>query len=129
MEDGPFMPAASELQLTELAMDGVTVLLARGDLDIASASILCRRLQLRRSERVVLDLSEASFCDMAGMRAVADESRATRAGGGIFTVVAPDGCAARRLLELAGGGLVEVHDDRTRAIARVRPIREGGSAV
>ena len=117
MKEGAF-------SITELPMDGVNVLLASGDLDIASAPSLCERLAQRRGQRVVLDLSEASFCDMGGLRAIAEESRAGRAAGGLFAVVAPSGCPARRLLELAKvHEFVEVHDDRPRAIARVRPIR------
>ena len=105
-------------------MDGVTVMLAGGDLDIASAPALCKKLARRRGQRVVLDLSTTSFCDVAGMRAITDESRASRAGGGLFVIVAPTGSPAHRLMEVAGLlDAVEVHDDRARAISRVRPTR------
>ena len=118
------MGVSTGLEVAELAMDGVTVLLASGDLDIATAPTLCERLAQRRGQRVVLDLSRASFCDIAGMRAVSAEARSGRAAGGLFAIVAPDGTPARRLLDLAGlvGG-VEIHDDRPRAISRVRPHR------
>jgi anti-sigma B factor antagonist len=124
VEDGAFSPVASRLSVTELTLEGVTVLLAAGDLDIASAPVLCETLVQRRGRRVVLDLAQMEFCDLAGMRAIRDEARAGRAAGGLFAIVAPEGCAARRLLEVAGLlGAVEIHDDRPRAIARVRPPR------
>ena len=118
------MEAQPGLEVAELAMDGVTVLLARGDIDIATVPLLCERLARFRGQRVVLDLSSASFCDVAGMRAVSAEARSGRAAGGLFAIVAPDGSPARRLLDVAGlvGG-VEIHDDRPRAISRVRPHR------
>jgi anti-sigma B factor antagonist len=118
------MGVSSKLDVTELAIDNVTVLLAAGDLDIASAPSLCETLAARRGQRIVLDLSSMEFCDLAGMRAIRDEARAGRAAGGLFAIVAPEGSAARRLLEVAGMlGAVEVHEDRPRAIARVRPPR------
>jgi anti-anti-sigma factor len=124
VKDGPFISLASGLEVNELSMDGVTVVLAGGDLDIASAPVLCEKLARRRGERVVLDLTTTSFCDVAGMRAITDESRANRARGGVFVIVAPSGSPAHRLLHVAGLiETVEVHDDRPRAISRVRPTR------
>jgi anti-anti-sigma factor len=122
VEDGSFM--ATRLEVTELGIEGVTVFLAAGDLDLASAPSLCETLAQRRGQRVVLDLSTTGFCDLAGMRAIRDEARAGRAAGGLFAIVAPEGSAARRLLEVAGlMGAVEIHEDQPRAIARVRPPR------
>lgn len=124
MEDGPFISVATQLQVNELSMEGVTVMLAVGDVDIATAPGLCAKLAARRGQRVVLDLTSTSFCDVAGMRAITDESRAGRAAGGLFAIVAPAGSPARRLIEVSGlVGAVEVHDDRARAISRVRPTR------
>ena len=124
MEDGPFISLSTQLKVNELSMDGVTVLLAIGDVDIATAPSLCERLAERRGQRVVLDLTSTSFCDVAGLRAITDESRAGRAAGGVFAIVAPAGSPARRLIEVAGlVSSVEVHDDRSRAISRVRPRR------
>jgi anti-anti-sigma factor len=124
MKDGAFIGVTTDLQITELSMDGVAVLLAAGDLDVASAPALCARLAHWRGARIVLDLARTAFCDMAGLRAVTEELRAGRAAGGLFAIVAPEGCAARRLLGISGLlELVEVHDDRPRAIARVRPPR------
>ena len=73
------MGARPGLEVAELAMDGVTVLLARGEVDIATVPVLCDRLARFRGQRVVLDLSSASFCDVAGMRAVSAEARSGRA--------------------------------------------------
>jgi anti-anti-sigma factor len=124
VEDGTFMRSPTGLEITELSMDGATVMLAAGDLDIATAPSLCARLHDLRGERVVLDLSSTAFCDVAAMRAIVDESRVGRAVGGLFVLVAPAGCPARRLIEVTGMvGVVEVHDDRARAISRVRPRR------
>jgi anti-anti-sigma factor len=119
MEDGAFIHEPSELHVTELSTDGVAVLLVAGDLDIATAPALCRRLVGRNGQRVVIDLSRAGFCDLAGIRAVAEARN-----GGAFALVAPEGCSARRVLDVSRlSERVEVHEERARAIARIRPSR------
>jgi anti-anti-sigma factor len=109
------------MQITELSMDGVAVLLAEGDLDVATAPGLRMRLSSRRGQRIVIDLSRLSFCDTGGLRTIVDEAREARVAGGLVVAVAAPGSPAREVLDIIGAtGVLEIHDERSRAIARVR---------
>jgi len=72
----------------------------QGELDLATAPIVARRLETLREQRtdVVLDLDELAFIDMSGLRmlrAVADDASRD---GWAFTIT--DGSAAvRRLID------------------------------
>jgi anti-anti-sigma factor len=112
---------ASEEQLTvseEESGGGTWTVAARGDLDLRTAPDLCARLGAHRGHRVVADLTEVRFCDSSGLRALVGEASETRYAGGRLTVVAPEGGAVRRLLELTGlTELLQVRPDRERALA------------
>lgn len=71
-----------------------------GELDIASARALERRLYLPRQVAVELDLSRITFIDLPGARLLRGicEKRGRRA------VVVATSSAARRVLELSGLG-------------------------
>lgn len=78
----------------------------RGELDLASAGELRSRLEQlaeSRPERLVVDLSEASFVDSSGLGAIAGGLRAQRRhGGGLEVVGAPS--HVRRVFEISGLG-------------------------
>lgn len=67
------------------AREGSTLLLSLyGELDIASARVLERRIQMARSgsaERVVLDLSGLQFTDSAGLQGLLRVQRDLREAG------------------------------------------------
>jgi anti-anti-sigma factor len=108
----------SLLVTEEESADGTWTVAARGDLDLRTAPDLCLRLGAHRGSRVVADLSDVRFCDSSGLRAVVGEARETQILGGSMLVVAPEGGAVRRLLELTGlTEMLSVSGDRERALA------------
>jgi anti-anti-sigma factor len=93
-----------------------------GELDIASAKELERRLYLPRQVAVELDLSRVSFIDIQGARLLRGicEKR-----GGRAAVVATS-AAARRVLELSGLGRSIPEQAIRRAASVQRSLRSSG---
>ena len=86
------------------APDGAVALTVRGELDIATAPELDRRLRTAEvsAERVLLDLREVAFIDSTGLSAlVASRERHRGRGADGPGLVVADG-QVRRLLELTG---------------------------
>ena len=72
----------------------------QGELDLATAPIVARRLETLREQRtdVVLDLDELAFIDMSGLRMLRAAADDAARDGWAFTVT--DGSAAvRRLID------------------------------
>jgi anti-sigma B factor antagonist len=81
-DDGLAEPAG--LVVRAVRERGVLLLSLYGELDIASARVLRRRLGLARSSRaarVVVDLSGLQFLDSAGLHALAEVGQELEAGG------------------------------------------------
>jgi anti-anti-sigma factor len=94
-------PAALSIAAEE-TVDGVRLGLS-GELDLASAARFERALgrSLRaRPARMVLDLSQLSFLDSCGLRALLTAQRACEEADCALTLIAGD--PARRLFELTG---------------------------
>ncbi len=92
-------------EFVETEADGVHVLAVHGELDLDSAPDVCARLDAARlngARAVLLDLTDLSFCDSQGLRALIEEQREMRASGKRFAVVAPAERAVTRLFELVG---------------------------
>lgn len=93
---------------------GAGVLALRGELDLAGAPVLRRALDaLTRTpgERLVLDVSQLTFIDASGIRAVA-RVRARLLDEGADAVVRHPQPAVRRTLELCDlGGWLETPDE------------------
>jgi anti-sigma B factor antagonist len=129
------MPSLEPPDLTVVreAQDGVAVIRAEGELDLASAPQLVRAIGLAaaseamaspqgepgRRPRVLVDLSALEFCDSAGLRALLGAAREVEARAGRLVVAVEPGGAVARLLELAG--LTE--------FLRVRPPGEARAAL
>lgn len=93
-----------EFALITEQQDDATHIRVRGELDISSAPRLEQELLARvRSGAVVLDLSEVTFLDSSGLRAVLIGSQEATAAGRRLVVVPGDGQAAR-VIELAQVG-------------------------
>ncbi|MEA2315068.1 MAG: hypothetical protein QOI03_1760 [Solirubrobacteraceae bacterium] len=79
-------------------------LMLRGELDLASAPLLERaaaRLCSEGARKIILDLRQLDFCDVAGLHAL----QAARVGclrSGVGFGVVPGEGQARRLLEITG---------------------------
>jgi anti-sigma B factor antagonist len=101
---------------------GVTVLAARGDLDLATAPRLTARLEAMRehgARRVLVDLSGVEFCDSTGLRALIGAAGEVRAAGGRMAITAgpDDGAVARLLLVTGASEWLEVHPDESAGVA------------
>ena len=82
----------------------LAVLALNGELDMASAPLLrdrIGRLMAAHSSHILLDLSELSFCDSAGLNAFVQGDRACTARGGWLRVTRVTGHVAR-VIELSG---------------------------
>jgi anti-sigma B factor antagonist len=99
MRDEPM----SELRLEEERHDGVVVLRLEGELDLASADEVSRRLDALRAvgDATVLDLDGLAFMDSSGLRVVLEAAEAARTGPWAFTIT-PGSDQVRRLFVAAG---------------------------
>ena len=99
------MPRDAPLTVTSEVEDGVGVVRAAGELDLATASQLARAISAAaggRSPRVLVDLTAVGFCDSAGLRALLGAAREVEARAGRLVVAVEPGGPVDRLLELTG---------------------------
>jgi anti-sigma B factor antagonist len=83
--------------------DDVWVVVARGEIDMASAPEVARALDADAGAAlVVLDLRAVTFLDSSALGLIVAQLRRARERGSRFAVAAGPGSEARRLLELAG---------------------------
>lgn len=112
---------AEPFAVDERAEDGVHVIAATGELDLATAPLLCARLDRRRHRRLLVDLTDVEFCDSTGLRALLGAATEVRANGGRFALACRPGGAVARLLEVVGAReWIVVHDDAATALADLR---------
>jgi anti-sigma B factor antagonist len=101
--------------------DGVLVIEARGELDLATAPRLAAHLdRLRRTRdptRVLVDLTAVEFCDSTGLRALLGAAAEVRAAGGKLAICAGDGAVARLLAITGAEEWLEIHPDASAAHA------------
>jgi anti-anti-sigma factor len=79
-----------QLRMEETREDGTTVLRLRGELDLASADAVQRRLDALSAsgEPTRLDIDELAFMDSSGLRVVLQAAETSRAAGWPFTLTA-----------------------------------------
>jgi anti-sigma B factor antagonist len=118
----PVTDARSTLHVdkTDHAFPGVVVLAVSGELDLATISILKEtvggRLQVG-GDRVVLDLSELSFCDSTGLGSFVGLHRQAQTVGVSFALAAPRKRVSD-LLQISGiNQVVAVHPTVAEAVA------------
>ncbi len=101
-------------------VDGVHVVSVHGELDLATAPRLCACLHAARSNGVrgvLLDLSDLSFCDSQGLRALIEEQREMAVAGKRFGIVEPADPAALTVFELVGAReFLRFYGDRREAL-------------
>jgi anti-anti-sigma factor len=90
-----------DLELSVSHSDGIVVVRARGEIDIASSPQLGRALLAFDGRPVVLDLSRVSFLDAAGIAVVVQTDRRLRERGARLVLRDP-APLVRRLLEITG---------------------------
>jgi two-component system OmpR family sensor kinase len=95
--------STSEFRVDEERRDGVVVLRLAGDLDLASADEVSRRLDAlcAAGDATVLDLDELAFMDSSGLRVVLRAAETASAGTWEFTIT-PGSDQVRRLFVAAG---------------------------
>ncbi|MFC6881806.1 STAS domain-containing protein [Actinomadura yumaensis] len=92
------------LEVTARAHDGHTVVRLRGELDIAAADDLRRRLRAARQahgDHVILDLEGLEFMDSQGLSVIVACYKAATEAGGSLTLAGPQPIV-RRTLEVTG---------------------------
>jgi anti-anti-sigma factor len=100
------------------------VLTLSGELDSATAPACGQELATRiaddgPSSVVVFDMRRVDFCGSAGIRIVLDSASRNAARGARTYLVAGEGSAVRRVLELSGAtACVEVFSDLDGALAQ-----------
>lgn len=99
------MAAPSTPLTAEIEEGPVPVLHVRGELDLSTAPGLCGTVeQAASNRRVLIDLSDLSFCDSTGLRALVGAVREVEINGGRAALVVPPGGAMDRVLQLSGLG-------------------------
>jgi anti-sigma B factor antagonist len=108
------------LQVHEQALDDGLLIAAHGEIDHVTSPVLAdalRRATLQGKGRVVLDLSDTSFIDSAGISALLNGLRRLTRQRRKMVVVCPPG-PARRVFEVLGlVGTFELVDHRREATA------------
>jgi anti-sigma B factor antagonist len=99
------MDAIEPFGIDVLERDGRTVVVPRGELDMASAPELEAAVMppLQTGGWVVLDLRSLDFIDSSGLRVVVSAHRSADDGPGRFTAVRGlPGTTVHRIVEIAG---------------------------
>jgi len=107
----------------EREVDGVRVLSAYGELDLASAAAFCTCVDPSRfgRRRVLLDLAPLEFCDSRGLRALIGAVDELIASGGSVAVVPPRDGAVARLFAYAGASeFLPLYDGTEQALEALR---------
>ena len=112
----------SDLEVEEESLGDGHLIVARGDIDHATSPMVAdalRRVTLEGAGNVVVDLSETSFIDSAGISTLLNGlRRLTRLRRKLFLVCPPG--PARRVFEVLGlVGTFELFETRKDALAQV----------
>src|SRR5215218_2137588 len=114
------------LAVHESDVDGVRLLEAFGELDVATAPRLCALLdaaRIQRVRRVVVDLTGVDFCDSTGLRALIGASTELRVGGGRLAIACFPGGAVSRLFDIVGAReTLRVFGSQAEALASVASL-------
>src|SRR3954447_25621589 len=110
-------------EVESVDQDGVRVIHAHGEIDIATAPELAGHLHEAggAAPAVVVDLCDVAFMDSTGISTLLEARRQFLEGGiGLALACAPDSASAR-VLGVAGVDRVfEIHEDRASAIAALK---------
>jgi anti-sigma B factor antagonist len=110
----------------ESDVDGVRLVEAFGELDLATAPRLCAALdaaRIHRVNRLVVDLTGVDFCDSTGLRALIGASTEIRVGGGRLAIACLPDSAVSRLFDMVGAReSLRVFDSQREALASVTEL-------
>jgi anti-anti-sigma factor len=103
--------------------DNVVVAGVTGELDVSNAGTIEAAIAAEAGNDaagLVLDLAGLQFMDSSGVHLLFHLSQRLAVRGRRMAVIAPPGCASRRVLELSGPEPARwIHDDEDAAIAAV----------
>jgi anti-anti-sigma factor len=101
--------------------DGTCVLAARGELDVATAPVLGQKIRRvlfwRDVNRVIVDLSDISFADSSGVRALILSDAHARSLDSKVMYVCPDGNVLRRVVAYGLGAQLSLYQSMDEALA------------
>jgi anti-sigma B factor antagonist len=113
------------LGLTGDPINRINVVEPHGDLDLASAPALKRRLRTAMEHErklVLVDLTDVTYIDSSGVAALVFAYLRLRSSGGRFAVVAPS-AHQQRLFAIAGlDTILGVQATKAEAVARVTAL-------
>jgi stage II sporulation protein AA (anti-sigma F factor antagonist) len=111
-------PAAFEIEHATIDR-GIALLVFRGELDLAAASVMRSRVEAAAGDALVLDLHEVTFIDSSALRELL-YARESLVRSGRRVVLAGVPVSVRRILEITGTGeLFETAPTRAAALARL----------
>lgn len=115
-------------QLTIEARDGLQLVGVAGELDTFGAAGFRDSLsQLGGAERVVIDLTDLTFVDSAGLHALFAATRISKDSGGEVVFVVPASSPVRRVIEIAQlADMAPVCESLEAAISSIAPKQPGG---
>jgi len=117
---------STALAVHESDRDGVRVLEAFGELDLATAPRLCVLVDAARTHRVkrlMIDLTGVDFCDSTGLRALMGASAEMRVSGGRLAIACLAGSPVSRLFDIVGAReSLRVFDTPAEALTSLAPV-------
>src|SRR3954471_22069674 len=104
-------PAAFEIHASAVS-EGVSLILLRGELDLAAAAVLRNRVEAAAGSGLIIDLREVTFIDSSVLRELLDARRELERQGSRL-VLSGVPASVRRLLDMTGmAGLFETAETR-----------------
>jgi anti-anti-sigma factor len=123
------LPPGETFAIDERDDDGVCVIAAAGELDLATAPRLVVQLDAARrgdARALIVDLTALEFCDSTGLRALIGAHGESRAARRRFAVVCRPGSGVARLFDVAGASeSLPLYPELESALAAVAPVRSG----
>jgi anti-anti-sigma factor len=110
--------------------DGLYIVSLTGEMDIATAPELPRRLETLHGagpHQIVVDLSNLTFIDSTGINALVVAAKAIRGNGGEMTLVAPTPHTQRVFEIVHLSEVVSIEQSLEAAIARAEQSGRGGT--
>src|ERR671937_1593958 len=114
----------SPFALEQHALDGVDVIAVTGELDLATAPRLSKRLNvatLSGAGGVIVDLSETAFIDSSGLHALMVAARQLARRERVLTIVCPPGRALRHFEQTGLASVFKIVATREAAMAMHHP--------
>jgi anti-sigma B factor antagonist len=114
----------SPFALEEHALDGVDVIAVTGELDLATAPRLSKRLNeaiLSGTGGVIVDLCDTAFIDSSGLHALMVAARQLARRERVLTIVCPPGRALRHFEQTGLASIFKIVASREAAMTMHRP--------